>query len=639
MCLNPRHWSQIGAWIVVLSGLMVAGPACSSWKSGSQKKSLVPLPEDPHSYSNPNQVRVRHVDLDLDVRFESRVLRGTATLALDRSEGQSPSGLDSVVLDTRDITIDQAEASADGGRFSPARFSLGTADAILGAPLTIPLEPSTRFVRVHYATTPKASAVQWVEPVQTAGKEHPFLFTQSQAIHARSWIPLQDSPGVRVTYTANIRVPSGLWAVMSAAGNPTSNVAPGNQDRTEFRFRMDHAVPPYLLALAVGDLRFQSMGKRTGVYAEPSMVQAAAWEFADTEKMIETSESIYGPYRWGRYDLLVLPPSFPFGGMENPMLTFATPTVIAGDRSLVSLVAHELAHSWSGNLVSNATWSDFWLNEGFTTYVERRIVEAVYGKERADMLAVLGWQELNELLNRLPPADQVLHINLNGRDPDEGMNELPYEKGALFLKQLEESAGRSAFDAFLRSYFDHFAFQSITTADFVEYVREYLPQAGAVPVQTWVYEPGMPPSAPTPHSEAFDRVEQGVRLWIEGFPLSQLKTETWSTQEWQHFLRSLPADLNLDQMHELDRAFHFTEEKNSEIAFQWLLMSIRRRYRPAYPKVEDFLVRIGRRKFVRPLFEELAKTPEGQRMALSIFEKARAGYHPITAASVEAVLK
>src|SRR5262249_14285620 len=302
-------------------------------------------------------------------------------------------------------------------------------------------------VRVHYATGPQASGLLWLGRELTASKKHPFLYTQSEAIHARSWIPLQDSPGVRVTYSARLHTPAGMLAVMSATNDPK------NPRNGEHRFKLKQAIPPYLIALAVWDLAVGALRARAGVYAEPGVVKKAAAEFGDLEKMVEAVEELYGPYRWGRYDVLVLPPSFPFGGMENPRLTFLSPTVLAGDRSLVSLLAHELAHSWSGNLVSNATWSDFWLNEGFTVYLERRIVEKVYGEKRAAMEAVLGRRSLEREIADLKLSDQVLHIDLKGRDPDDGLTDIPYEKGALFLKHLEAAFGRTKFDAFLKSYF------------------------------------------------------------------------------------------------------------------------------------------------------------------------------------------
>ena len=383
--------------------------------------------KDPHSFSNPEQVKVRHLDLDLEVSFEKKTLEGSATLTVEHVAGNSDVPL---VLDTQDLKITRVEAAQGSGSFQPAHFKLGKPDKILGSSLTIQLPLTADRVRIHYASSPTAAALQWLTPTQTAGKKHPFLFSQSQAIYARTWIPLQDTPSVRMTYTATIRTPRELRALMSAENDPQAARS------GEYHFKMTQPIPSYLIALAVGDLEFKPLGSRTGVYAEPSIAGKAAKEFEDTEKMLVATEKLYGPYRWGRYDLLVLPPSFPYGGMENPRLTFATPTIIAGDKSLVSLVAHELAHSWSGNLVTNATWSDFWLNEGFTTYVTQRIIEAVYGPDRAAMEGVLEHQELMELLKTLPEPDQILHIDLTGRNPEDGVTDIPYAKGAGFLAAL-----------------------------------------------------------------------------------------------------------------------------------------------------------------------------------------------------------
>ena len=428
-------------------------------------------------------------------------------------------------------------------------------------------------------------------------------------------------------------------ALMSAENDPQASRS------GEYHFKMTQPIPSYLIALAVGDLEFKPLGSRTGVYAEPSIAAKAAKEFEDTEKMLVATEKLYGPYRWGRYDLLVLPPSFPYGGMENPRLTFATPTIIAGDKSLVSLVAHELAHSWSGNLVTNATWSDFWLNEGFTTYVTQRIIEAVYGPERAAMEEVLERQELMELLKTLPEPDQILHINLAGRNPEEGVTDIPYAKGAAFLRHLEKAYGRARFDAFVRSYFDHFSFQSIRTSDFVNYLNQHLVTSGGeagpskVPVEEWIYKPGIPASAPQPSSPVFARVEQQAQQWLNGqLPASKLQTASWSYHEWQHFLRTLPTPLPKERMAQLDAAFRFSRSGNSEILHQWLLMAIRSDYAPAYPKLEEFLVSVGRRKFLKPLYSELVKTEAGRLRAMTIYRKARPGYHPIAVATLDEIL-
>ena len=590
--------------------------------------------KDAHSFANTDKIVVRHVDLDLTVRFDRKSIEGTSTLTVERV---AP-GADPIVLDTRDLTISSVEASTDGTIFSKAEFALGEVKGFLGAPLTVQLPADVKKVRVAYATSPSAGALQWLEPSQTAGKKHPFLFTQGQSILTRTWIPLQDTPGVRATYSARVRTPKDLVAVMSAENDPAS------KRDGDYTFTMRQAIPSYLIALAVGDIAFESMGKRTGVYAEPSVVKAAAREFADTEKMMDAAERLYGPYRWGRYDILVLPPSFPFGGMENPRLTFATPTIIAGDRSLVSLVAHELAHSWSGNLVTNATWRDLWLNEGFTTYVERRIVEEVFGRNRSEMEAALGRQTLVELLADLDDRDEVLHVELDGRDPDDAFSQVPYEKGALFVRQLEETYGRERFDAWLRGYFDHFAFKSITTEDFEAYLKANLldkqPELAArIPLDEWIHKPGLTASAPDPKSDAFARVEAAAKPFVDGaVPAAKIATAGWTTHEWLHFLKYLPEQLGAERMAELDRAFKLTESGNSEVAFQWLLMSIRNRYAAADARLERYLVGIGRRKLIRPLYEELARTPEGRKRALEIYAKARPGYHPLAVGSIDPIV-
>ena len=599
---------------------------------------LSAMVEDVHSFSNPKQIRVTNVDLDWTVSFEEKSIKGFADLKFERAKdaGNAP-----IILDTRDLKIEKTETSKDDGKtFQPVEFKLGTADKFLGSSLTITLPADADKVRVYYQTVPTASGLQWLTPEQTAGKQKPFMFSQAQAIHARSFIPLQDSPQVRVTYTAKVRTPKDLLAVMSAEGNSQTS------DRTgEYNFKMTHPIPSYLIAIAVGDLQFKSLGNRTGVYSERSVLEKAASELSDTEKMVEATEKIYGEYRWGRYDLLVLPPSFPFGGMENPMLTFATPTILAGDKSLVSLVAHELAHSWSGNLVTNATWRDFWLNEGFTTYIERRIIEAVYGEPRREMEAVLGRKSVEDEMRDLEERDRILHVDLKGRDPDDGFTGVPYEKGALFLRFLEEKFGREKFDKFLRGYFDSHAFQSITTETFVEYLNKNLLAENPnivtnEQINEWIEKPGIPAYAPQPKSDAFIKTEAAANDFAGGkLAAKDIQANSWTTQEWLSFLQHLPEKMSAEKMSELDAAFNLTKSGNSEIAFQWLLMSIKNKYSAADTRLEEFLVSIGRRKFVKPLFDELVKTPEGTARAKAIYAKARPGYHPITQSAIDEVLK
>ncbi len=586
-----------------------------------------------HSLRGP--LRIEHFDLDLGVSFERRELAGHVTLTLaPRAHPKD----EKLVLDTRELTIDAVEISADGEVFKPTPFTLLDDRTELGRPLEITVPPPIRTVRVKYKTHPNASGLGWLEPAQTAGKKAPFMYTQSQATHARSWIPLQDTPAIRLTYTATIRVPKQLMAVMGAE-NAQQKTADG-----VYQFRMPQPIPSYLIALAVGDLTFQSLGPRSGVYAEPSMLAIAAREFEDIEKMIAAAERLYGPYEWERYDVLLLPPSFPYGGMENPRLTFATPTILAGDKSLISLIAHELAHSWSGNLVTNATWRDIWLNEGFTVYVENRIIEEIYGKEWARMETILGRQGLEEEFEKTPPESQVLHITNEAMSPED-ISSVPYVKGSLFLQTVERLFGRAAFDQFLRGYFAAHAFRSITTADFAAYFDEHLlsqkPEAAAeLDLESWLYGSGLPSNAERRTSSLLEAVTAQANDWTAGkVTTSNLKTARWSFHEWLHFLRALPDRLEPKQMDELANTLKLKDNNNSEIQSQWLLMSIRNDYQPSQAQLERFLMTVGRRKLIVPLYEELLKTPKGRKLAQTIFDKARASYHPIAIETLESMFK
>lgn len=620
--------------------LMLASAACRHRGGPVQPQAQDPT-FDPHSAAVPDEVRVRHMGFRWSVAPEQRVLAGTATCGLERFDPRAP-----LHLDTRGLEIERVEvARGPGGGhrglariepaagWHPARHELGTNDAILGRPLVIDLLPDVDLVRIHYRTGPGSTGLQWLDPPQTADGRHPFLYTQSQAIHARSWFPCQDSPGIRITYDAELDVPSPLVGLMAAR-------------RTgEGRFEMPEPIPPYLVALAVGHLDFRATGPRSGVWAEPSVLDRAAHELADVERMIDAAEALYGPYRWERYDVLFLPPAFPFGGMENPRLTFATPTILAGDRSLVSLIAHELAHSWSGNLVTNATWDHLWLNEGFTVYIERRIVEALFGRERAEMEAMLGRQDLERELAAVDDADERLFVELAGRDPDDGLTDVAYEKGALLLRELEETYGRDVFDSVLRGWFHEHAFTSVRTADFERYFAAHLldvatPRPGRTPprLAAWIDEPGVPANAPKPSSDAFARVDEIVTRYVEGSLLADaLPAGEWTAHQWLHFLRALPPELATEKLARLDAVFGLTGSGNFEILAQWLDLSVHAGYRAVDDRLERFLRTVGRRKFLEPLYRALLDA-DRRDDAVRIYATARAGYHAITQRTLDGML-
>lgn len=595
-----------------------------------QDKNQTMIIKDPHSYAKPNDVAVTHLHLDLVADFASKTLDGFAELSIENKTESNE-----LWLDTKDLTINKILLDGD----DETTFELGEDDKHLGSSLKVDITPTTEKVKIFYTTSPSAKALQWLNPSQTSGKVHPFLFSQSQAILARTWIPLQDGPGVKFTYSAKIKTDPKLMVLMSADNDTTLH------EDGVYNFVMPQPIPSYLMAITIGDVKYESLGKNCGVYAEPDMLGKSAWEFSDLEKMITSAEELYGPYTWGKYDVIVLPPSFPFGGMENPRLTFATPTIIAGDQSLVSLIAHELAHSWSGNLVTNATWNDFWLNEGFTVYFERRIMEKIYGKELSEMQAALALGELKNSIKDFGEGNPDTHLKLalEGRDPDDGVSDIAYEKGYFFLRTIENAVGREKWDEFLKTYFKTFAFKTMNTEDFLVYIDENLFKGDSalksqIRLNDWIYTPGLPDNCPQPKSGEFDKVLAQVEAFKNGDKASTLDTTNWTTHHWQYFLRNLPKPLTVEQMTDLDAAFNFTNSGNSEIACDWYQKAVGANYQPAYPKMEEFLIAVGRRKFLKPLYTQLAKTEEDKQWALGVYEKARPGYHSVSYNTIDAIL-
>ncbi|MAJ98013.1 MAG: aminopeptidase [Flavobacteriales bacterium] len=582
---------------------------------------------DNHSFSRPDQIFTKHLDLDIEVDFFNKKIFGEAKYKLEKLKS-----VNHIILDIYNLKILKIESNG-----TKCSYSLGKHDSIFGQSLKINLEKHYDEISIFYETIKGAKALQWLDPNQTAGKKNPFLFTQSQAILARTWIPCQDSPGVRFTYNAKVKVPKNLLPVMSAV-NPFEK-----NDIGIYNFTMTQPIPAYLMALSVGDLQFKKLGKHTGIYAEPSMLLKASFEFENTEKMLKLAEDMFGKYLWDRFDLLVLPPSFPFGGMENPKLTFVTPTILSGDRSLTSLIAHELAHSWSGNLVTNKTWDDFWLNEGFTVYLERRIIERLKGRDYSDMLTLLGKQDLEHTVSEIGKDHENTHLKLNlvKQDPDNGLTDIAYEKGFFFLKLLEEKFGRKQFDLFLNKYFNEYKFKAIDTEEFVEYLTNNLIKDGdiainEIQIDKWIYGPGIPDNCPQVKSSKFNKVIQIVDQFNNGFKIEKIKSNNWSSHEWLYFLRNLPPNISYDQVKNLDDMFNFTDSGNSEILNIWFQIAIKTNYKKADKAMEKFLVNVGRRKFLEPIYSELMKYKPNK--AKSIYKKARMNYHSVSKSTIDKIV-
>lgn len=587
--------------------------------------------KDPYSYAQPEIARVTHVSLDLALDFEARNIGGTATLDILAADG-----VDTIILDTMELNI--SAVTDETGSDLP--FEVGAATEGMGAPLTITMGDKRQVV-VRYQSGPDAKALQWLVPEQTAGGKHPYLLSQGQPTLNRTWIPTQDSPGIRQTWEAKITAPKPLTVVMS--GLSDGDPAEVSENRRTFNFIMNKPVAPYLIAIAAGDIVFQELGPRSGVWTEPVMLEKAAAELADTEKMIDAAEELYGEYRWGRYDMIVLPPSFPYGGMENPVMTFLTPTFIAGDRSLTGLVAHELAHSWSGNLVTNANWADSWLNEGTTSYFENRIIEKLYGKKRASQERALNFAGMEETIAEEGSTANITALHLTGENasPEGGVSAVIYDKGANFLHTVESIVGREKFDTWLESWFDRHAFEPATSAMFLADIRENLVAGdqeleAKLMLDDWVYKPGLPSNALRPDPVAFAQVDEAAEAYVNNRKIDKAVWEEWTSAERLRLLSKLPQELPHDELAKLDSDLGLSASGNNEILFAWLELALQNQYSPAVPLAEQFLATVGRRKFVAPLFETLMGQGNwGKPIAKRIYAKTRGGYHAVTTGTVD----
>ncbi len=596
-----------------------------------------------HSYSNISEIYTKHLHLDMEVDFDNNSIYGVARHTMINK------GSDTAVFDIKGLEIQKVTLGEKDHEVN-TNFVIGIEDTILGAPLSVKIDKKSTLINIYYKTTDRSEALDWLKPEMTKGKKFPYLYTQGQAILTRTWVPSQDRPSNRITYSADVKVPEGMMALMSAK-NPTRKTKDGL-----YHFEMNQPIPVYLIALAVGNLEYRKIGKNCGVYSEPEMIRQVAWEFKDLRKMIVAAEGIYGKYQWEQYDVIVLPYSFPFGGMENPRLTFANPTLLAGDRSLISVIAHELAHSWSGNLVTNATWDDFWLNEGFTVYFENRIMESLYGKDIADILALIEFQELKTEVKEISdgdhPEDTYLKLSLDGRNPDDGMTSVAYVKGAFFLKTLEEKVGREKFDVFVKGYFKKFQFQTLTTEIFEKYLEDNLLKPYKIKFNTkaWLYGKGIPKNCikiVSPRFIAMQKMADDFSAGKDIFKIKvkkrrrkiDLKRDMYVTQEWLAFNRRLPRNISIDKLKLLDKKLDFKGWGNAEIATEWYVLGVDADYKDIRPNMEKFLKKVGRRKFLLPIYKTLAKRPADLQWAKYVYSEARTNYHAVSQNTIDEILE
>lgn len=624
--------------LILLGSSALVSCAPLNKNEGSNDASSVSDERDPHTYSNIHEIRTEHLHLDLDVNFDNKTVYGVARHTMSKHS------TDTAIFDIKELKIQKVTLGKKGHEVS-TDFVIGKQDELLGQSLKVKIKPDTKYINIYYQTTEKTEALDWLDPSLTAGKKLPFMYTQGQAILTRTWIPVQDSPMIRFTYSADVHVPSGLLAVMSASNPKQKN------DDGKYHFTMRQKIPAYLIALAVGDMTYTPLGPNCGVYSEPELADQCAYEFVDLPQMMKSAEDMYGTYRWDQYDIVMLPYSFPFGGMENPRLTFANPTLLAGDRSMVSVIAHELAHSWSGNLVTNATWNDFWLNEGFTVYFENRIMEDIYGKEIADILANIEYQDLElaleELENGEHPEDTQLKLQLDHRNPDDGMTDIAYIKGAYFLRTLEKLAGRKKFDDFLTKYFNEHAFETITTEEFVSYLRKELldPNDIEFDPNEWIYQPGMPANCvrvTSPRLERMKTIAKEVNAGTDVFKgsLKGVKRGDFITQEWMTFIRNLDEDLSPETLESIDEHLHFSTEANAALKSAWFILAVKAGYKEVRPEMADYLKKVGRRWYIESIYQALhdSENKDDLRWAKEVFSEAKNNYHFVSKSTIQEVL-
>ncbi|XP_047031004.1 leukotriene A-4 hydrolase isoform X1 [Helicoverpa zea] len=601
------------------------GAEMSTKQPKSQTRAMGALsPLDPSSYSRPEKAIIRHISLSLNVDFEKHVLSGQAKLDFDVL-----TDINDLILDASNLKIESIE-SEDG---SPLQYKLGENIPNMGSKLTILLGKQQAAgeklsVTIKYSTHPQASALQWLDPEQTSGKKHPYLFSQCQPIHARSILPCQDTPAVKFTYDAEVTAPEEFTVLMSALRAGVKN------NKTTFRQPMP--LPSYLVALAVGVLESRTLGPRSMVWSEKEEIERSAWEFAETEKYLQAAEKLCGKYEWTQYDLLVLPPSFPYGGMENPCLTFVTPTLLAGDRSQADVIVHEIMHSWTGNLVTNRNFEHFWLNEGFTVFLERKvgaslINDTAEAKRSRDFHSLLGLQELNEAINdELGPTNPLtrLVVDLNGVHPDDAFSTVPYEKGSLFLIYLERLAGGpEVFDDFLRSYLAKFSKKSLDTDQFKAYLLDYFKDNEAlkkVDWETWLYKSGMPPIIPD-YDTTMTKAISALVVKIDDLnsTITSDDVATFTPHQMIHMLQQLidrPA-LPLDRLAAIGKEYKISGNKNTEILYRWLRLCVRSRDETKINDVFNFVNSQGRMKYVRPLYRDLYAWEDVREQAIENFLK------------------
>ncbi|XP_037934676.1 leukotriene A-4 hydrolase-like [Teleopsis dalmanni] len=588
---------------------------------------------DPNSYAEPDRVTTVHSSLKWIVDFDNTKLHGSVTHRFNLLESDLPA----IILDVRDITIKDVVILSNNNS-TPVNYFITDSVVDIGSKLTLELPEGTvkgeLLVQINYETANTASGLLWLTPEQTLGKKHPYMFSQCQPIHARSLLPCQDTPAVKFTYDSSIEHPKELTTLMSAL------VLGRNEGISSFEQPIP--IPAYLLAIAIGKLVTRPLGPNSNVWGEEDIIEEAAEEFSETLNMLKVATDICGPYVWTQYDLLVMPPSFPYGGMENPCLTFVTPTVIAGDKSLADVIAHELAHSWTGNLVTNRNFEHFWLNEGFTVFIETKIVGRMRGTKEKDFHMIRILTELRECIRTQlanKPELTKLVVDLSNCGPDDVFSVVPYVKGSIFLLYIEDLVGGpEVFEPFLLFYLQKYAYKSVVSDDFKSTLEEYFSKTDKqnnlkkIDWNLWLNQEGMPPIIPK-FDETLANISKELALLWSSKKLIELENnetvkENISSHQLIDFLGRLIeyediVDLNEEKIDFLEYTYNLKNSKNSEVKFRFIRLCIRAKLMNRMDDIIAFANSNFRMKFCRPIYSDLVNWPEAKQIALMNFDSVK----------------
>ncbi|OLN87027.1 Leukotriene A-4 hydrolase-like protein 2, partial [Colletotrichum chlorophyti] len=629
---------------------------------------------DINTNCNFKDVVTKHTKLELTIDFDRRILTGQTAIHLEvRIES-----LSEVILDTSFLAIKEvSEVSCDG---SLAKWTLNPPQDANGSPLRIELGKKyglgeTLELRLSFETTQETTGLQWFGRSQTDDKRYPFMckfwacldqvianvadleciVSQGEPVHARSMFPCQDTPSVKTTF--DIIVHSTLPVVASGIPEHDLIFPEVEEPLVERTYKFNQTIPisNYLFAVASGNLAGVQVGPKSYVYCAPGDIDACKAEFeADLQAIIKSAESLIFEYPWPLYNLVVLPKSFHLGGMENPVFNFYSATVVSGDRENISVVAHEFAHSYSGNLVTNSRWEDFWLNEGWTVYIERHILRSLRGDEEVELQAIVGWQDLLYNIEAYGGNDSVftsLVLQFDGKRPDDIMSKISYEKGYTFLCYLEQQVGKKQWLKFVPHYFKTFFGSSVSSEQFKSCVLDFFSYDAtatsaleAVDWNGWYYKPGAPPK-PVFGSQLYENCLSLAEKWRglskdASFEPSANNVEGWTVTQLLVFLDLLidsPESIPLRYSEALGDFYGVKSSRNLEVVSRYLRVALRAGDRKVLEQTQDVLAQTGRMKFVKPLFEGLIAVDE--KLALEVFKKQRDFYHPTCIRLIKGVLE